>query len=93
MTQQMYNPFVNARMELRLDDLLNPAVIDSIKKSGNSIDVTVSKTSLRKLQIVVFDNTPGLSLLQAESATLSVFKGLGIAIREDDPEQVPDESQ
>ncbi len=81
------NPFIDANIELRLDDLLNGAIDKALRNTESSLRVTISRSTLRKIQTLVWDAVPGASILQAEKAGLVAVEALGLEIREDKPDE------
>ena len=77
----MGNPFVNATMEIRLDELLKDSVSKAVEDSGSALTVTVSEDTLMEL-------SGSIELLFEASrvphiVVLDVLDNLGITIRED----------
>ncbi len=80
------NPFINAKIEIKIDELLSPETREILEADGSGVKVTISQKTLRRLQTAAWDATISVSLLNAEKAVLAVVEALGLAIRENDPE-------
>ena len=81
------NPFMNAQLEIKLDELLTPAVKKALEDAGSGVKMTISHKTLRLVQTAAWDSSTGaITLGTAEKAALAVVEALGIELREDDPE-------
>lgn len=79
------NPFINANIEIKIDELLAPETREALDAAGSGVKVTISQATLRRLQTVAWDSAPGtLTLMTASRAVLAVIESLGLTIRPDD---------
>lgn len=85
------NPFVNVKLEIKLDELLSPEVKSALAETASGVKMTVSKRTVRNLQTKVWDGVPTQSLLVAEQSVLVALEALGIDIRADEPEPEEDD--
>ena len=87
----MQNPFINANIEIKLDELLAPETRVALDAAGSGVKITISQKTLRKMQTAAWDATISISLLNAEKAVLAALDVLGIQFRDDDPEPEVDQ--
>jgi hypothetical protein len=88
------NPFVNAHIEIKLDELLAPETRTILEAGGSGVTISISQKTLRKMQTAAWDAGSATSLGGAERAVLAAVEYLGLTIREDaEPEEATDESQ